>query len=379
MLKTTRQPALSLSLRIFLLSSVIGSLFQVYPSFAAVPEPQETPAPQDICKTTVRVMPLGDSITVGKSSGATDWIAYRKDLWNSLIAANYSVDFVGSQINGDSSGFDQDHEGHGGYTDAQVATYIYNNDPDGKVNWLSKNPADVILLHIGTNSLDEFPDDVEDILNEIDQYEADTSSRVTVILARIIDRVPPSQMTNKFNNNVEAMAQKRIDNGDDIILADMEDDALIIYKLFDDPVTPGDMYNYLHPYHTGYTKMAAEWKQAIDDLYMQCNTAPVVTNPGNQVSRERDQVSLQIEALDPDPGDALTYTAERLPPGLSIDGTSGMIGGAISAAASQGSPYAVSVTVSDNGNPFRSTEVFFSWEVYPWRDIFVPLILVRKN
>ena len=64
---------------------------------------------------------------------------------------------------------------------------------------------------------------------------------------------------------------------------------------------------------------------------------------------------------------------------LSIDGTSGMIGGAISAAASQGSPYAVSVTVSDNGNPFRSTEVFFSWEVYPWRDIFVPLILVRKN
>ena len=44
------------------------------------------------CTTPVRIMPLGDSITQGSSSGPTDptmWISYRYDLWHSLQQGGY--------------------------------------------------------------------------------------------------------------------------------------------------------------------------------------------------------------------------------------------------------------------------------------------------
>ena len=52
------------------------------------------------------------------------------------------------------------------------------------------------------------------------------------------------------------------------------------------------------------------------------NRAPGVTNPGAQTSDENTSPSLQIAASDPD-GDALTYAASGLPPGLAIDPSSG--------------------------------------------------------
>jgi CshA-type fibril repeat protein/VCBS repeat-containing protein len=49
---------------------------------------------------------------------------------------------------------------------------------------------------------------------------------------------------------------------------------------------------------------------------------------------------------DPD-GDALTFTATGLPPGLTIDPATGVISGTIDRSASQGGPYTVTVTASD--------------------------------
>ena len=49
-----------------------------------------------------RIMPLGDSITLGSSSGVADrdfWVSYRKALYDKLWAAGYVVDdeiFVGT-------------------------------------------------------------------------------------------------------------------------------------------------------------------------------------------------------------------------------------------------------------------------------------------
>jgi hypothetical protein len=220
------------------------------------------------CDAPVRIMPLGDSITVGSSSGVADaaqYISYRKDLWESLLAAGHFVDFVGSAINGQFyEGFDPDHEGHGGYRDDQVARNIYNNS---KINWLGHNPADIILLHIGTNSLNSSPNDVEKILNEIDQFESDRGVRVIVILARIINRNTHSSITTLFNNNVQAMAEARIAAGDSIVIVDMENGAGINYNLL--PV--GDMWDNLHPFATGYTKMANVWFNALTPILPVCS------------------------------------------------------------------------------------------------------------
>ena len=217
---------------------------------------------------TIRIMPLGDSITQGFNSGEIDpdrQVSYRKALWDKLIAAGYDVDFVGSLDSGSALFADPDHEGHEGFRDDQIAAFIYG--------WLEVNPADIILLHIGTNDLGSSPADVEDILNEIDRYEADYSTEITVVVARIINRIPYSGTTTLFNNNVEVMANARVNDSnnpaypDKIVFGqkvDMEDGAGIDYNI--QPV--GDMYDNLHPYQygTGYNKMADVWFSALEQI-----------------------------------------------------------------------------------------------------------------
>ncbi len=208
-------------------------------------------------RQAVRIMPLGDSITWDITFGDTrpDGLrtGYRQPLWLALQAEGFDVDFVGSLIAGQDAvpAFDPDNEGHSGWTDAQIAANIYN--------WLTANPADVILLHIGTNGLDASPNDVASILDEVDRYEADHSMPITVFIARIIQRVPYSATTTQFNDNVEAMALGRVANEDDrIVIVDMEDGAGLIYTIDTSGLT-GDMYDYLHPNSHGYPKMAAQW------------------------------------------------------------------------------------------------------------------------
>jgi lysophospholipase L1-like esterase len=222
-----------------------------------------------VCTDEIKVMPLGDSITTGKYSGddtsdtpagAQDDIGYRKDLWEMLKAAGFKVDFVGTQSNGTAYPFsDPEHEGHNGWTDAQIADNIYD---DGGENWLLQNPPDVVLLHIGTNDLEDDPSDVERILDEIDAYESATGERVIVILARIINMVNGNQVVSQFNENVALMAASRPEYGRDLYLVDMEDGAGLVYNV----APAGDMWDNIHPYATGYTKMAAAWLEAFENL-----------------------------------------------------------------------------------------------------------------
>ena len=208
-------------------------------------------------RQTVRIMPLGDSITWDITFGDTrpDGLrtGYRQPLWLALQAEGFDVNFVGSLVAGQDAvpAFDPDNEGHSGWTDAQIAANIYD--------WLTSNPADVILLHIGTNGLDASPNDVASILNEVDRYEADHDMPITVFIARIIQRVPYSATTTQFNDNVEAMALARVAGQNDrLVMVDMEDGAGLIYTIDTSGMT-GDMYDYLHPNSHGYPKMAAQW------------------------------------------------------------------------------------------------------------------------
>ena len=88
-------------------------------------------------------------------------------------------------------------------------------------------------------------------------------------------------------------------------------------------------------------------------------THPSVTNPGTQSSNEGASVNLQISATDTD-GDTLTYSKSGLPPGLSINTSTGVISGTISAGAASGSPYSSSVTASDGST---SDTKNFTWNV----------------
>ena len=164
---------------------------------------------------------------------------------------------------------------------------------------------------------------VEDILDEIDEYEIDMARPVTVFVARIIDKVPNDPLINQFNDNVEAMVQGRADFGAELFMVDMEDGAEINYSIHPGDLA-GDMYDDLHPHATGYAKMANAWMTAFDDI---CAHRPTLNYLFDRFSIEGSGVGVKINATDPD-DDPLTFSAQGLPEGLSINPASGWITGA---------------------------------------------------
>jgi fibronectin type 3 domain-containing protein len=67
-------------------------------------------------------------------------------------------------------------------------------------------------------------------------------------------------------------------------------------------------------------------------------------------------VSFSAAASDAD-GDALTYAASGLPPGVSVDSSTGLVSGTVAAGAAAASPYSVAVTVRD-GSVIAATDSF---------------------
>ena len=93
-------------------------------------------------QTTVKVMPLGDSIT--GSPGC-----WRALLWNQLQNAGYTnIDFVGTlPAQGCGVTHDGDNEGHGGI----LATNMANAQQ--LVPWLAQTNPDIVIMHLGTNDV----------------------------------------------------------------------------------------------------------------------------------------------------------------------------------------------------------------------------------
>jgi len=195
----------------------------------------------------VKIMPLGDSITRGWYGSAYRW-GYRRPLYVSLTNGGYNFDFVGGQTDGNFP--DPQHEGHDGWQADNILPYLQG--------WLNTHQPDVVLLHIGTNDVtwnDADANEVNDILNVIDNYEADSNKGVTVVLARIIDRYPNDPNTTTYNNDLNTMATTRIANGDNIIIVNMQ--YALNYST--------DMADWLHPNDNGYAKMANVWYIALAD------------------------------------------------------------------------------------------------------------------
>ena len=97
------------------------------------------------------------------------------------------------------------------------------------------------------------------------------------------------------------------------------------------------------------------------------NQTPEIAGVNTQFNEVLDEISLQVEAGDPDAelskkaSHALSYFAENLPAGLAINEDTGLISGVIDAAA--GGLYDVRVIVADNGIPSAGAIIHFDWHV----------------
>ena len=206
-----------------------------------------------ILQGTTRIMPLGDSITwdwyYGDERLDSERSGYRNYLWYKLRDTGYDANFVGSKSTGEAIDpyFDGDNEGYTAWQSYEIAEYVYH--------FLETNPPDVILLHIGTNDFQSSTAGVEEILNEVDRFEIENDRHIKVILASVINMEERSLIISDFNENIDAMARNRIDNGDDIQIVDMEYGAGIDYHT--------DMIDGIHPNDCGYEKMANVWFSAL--------------------------------------------------------------------------------------------------------------------
>ncbi len=94
------------------------------------------------------------------------------------------------------------------------------------------------------------------------------------------------------------------------------------------------------------------------------NSAPVVVGPGGRSNAEGDTVSLLVAASDADvPPNTLAWSVSGLPSGMSINPVTGEITGTVGFTAAAGSPYSVTVTVTDDGTPTLAGQATFTWTI----------------
>ncbi|GAB7043524.1 MULTISPECIES: GDSL-type esterase/lipase family protein [Catenuloplanes] len=191
----------------------------------------------------IRLMPLGDSITYGW--GGAGGNGYRSHLYQAVAAAGGTVDFVGTQRDGD--GADPDHEGHSGWVIDQIAAIA-----PGVVAQYQPN---VVALHIGTNDMNNNVDPAGaprrlDAL--LDRIYAEAPS-ATILLALIIPASNPvvQQRIDTYNAAVASIAERRRAAGQRIVPADMRG------------VTTADLPDGLHPNDAGYRTMATAFHAAL--------------------------------------------------------------------------------------------------------------------
>ncbi len=217
----------------------------------------------------LRIMPLGDSITEGLetddgagNSGPPEAlrVGYRKALYDRLTSEGFAVEFVGSRTHGAATGLPYPrHEGTSGITQDGLRSVLGPR--------LQANPADVVLLHIGTNdvngggSVDAGPTAAasNSILSLVGDFASSPSNPpVQLLLATIIGQKNPNPNTASFNSNLTSLynsnwaaarprySVRRVDMNSRINPAtDLSDLSVDV---------PG-----LHPSAAGYAKMAAAW------------------------------------------------------------------------------------------------------------------------
>ncbi|MDW7679270.1 MAG: GDSL-type esterase/lipase family protein [bacterium] len=189
-------------------------------------------------------MPLGDSITMGRHGEPS---GYRDDLAIMLLNEGVNFDMVGS-VN-DGSGFYPRHEGHSGWRADEIYSQLNR--------WLNMNPADIVLLHIGTNDISQGESNestIEDIENILNLIRSKNNSSV-ILLCNLIPRFDPyynrPERTEQLNVLIYQLFQLKQQQGFNVYFVDQNS----AFKA--NPNGKQEyMVDYVHPNDLGYQVMA---------------------------------------------------------------------------------------------------------------------------
>ena len=211
--------------------------------------PPTTPPTTPPAGRTVKVMPLGDSIT--GSPGC-----WRALLWQQLQQAGHTeVDFVGTlPAQGCGFPYDGDNEGHGGYLAVNIATQ--NLLP----GWLSATHPDIVLMHLGTNDVwsNLPPAQILAAFTTLVGQMRAANPATKVLVAKIIPMNPSScpecaQRVVALNAAIPAWAAATTTAASPVTVVDQ-------WTGFDDATDTADG---VHPIDSGNRKIAARWLPAL--------------------------------------------------------------------------------------------------------------------
>jgi lysophospholipase L1-like esterase len=199
-------------------------------------------------KSQVILMPLGDSITDGGDSMG----GYRLDLWKKLVQTDGDkIDFVGSLNGGPSDLGDKDHEGHIGWNITELDEQISG--------WMTSSKPDIVLLHIGTNDLDqgasasEMETNLKKLITDIYTAKPDTA---LVVSSLIVTTVGEKATWTAYNAAIPGIVNGFKSQGKNITYVDMSNS-----------LTESDLDDGAHPTWEGYSKMATVWYPVVKSLY----------------------------------------------------------------------------------------------------------------
>jgi hypothetical protein len=223
---------------------------------------------------SVKIAPIGDSITRGGLVSDSPYPSYRYYLWTMLRNGGYDVDFVGSTTdpNFQKFMFDQDHDGYSGYT-----TELLANDMD---RMLMSYTPDVVLLYIGTNDvLYQVPlkDRIQNVGRTVTSLRQ-KNPNVRILIAQISPTSDTFRNTNsgldEYNKALVTYAQSTSTSASPIVIVDMN--TAWSPTLF-------NQEDGVHPNTDGEVQLAQRWANALISTGMITPTvptqAPVTTAP----------------------------------------------------------------------------------------------------
>jgi lysophospholipase L1-like esterase len=229
-----------------------------------------------------KIMPLGDSITLGISEGVNvtpeplrSQVAggYRTVLWQNFQTDGLTVDFVGSKSNGPANLGDQDNDGYGGQKIQQIS--------DNVISYLTTAQPDIVTLMIGTNNT--FATSITNPSTYTFQPLAEMLSQLSELIDKILNfsptiklfvaTIPPilpnadenldatgqalqAQLVVDYNNGLVTLVGQKQAAGANIELVDMRSSLTIA-----DIVPTGS--SGVHPTQDGYKKIGDLWYAAL--------------------------------------------------------------------------------------------------------------------